>query len=285
MASILFVDYQTVIPASWLNAVNALVYTGQVPAPTFTLTNLVVNTSVSGSGMTAYMSSPPAIGNTAPNAGYFTGLQGTEITATSKFNGSGAGLSSIPLATAVTGLLAVSNGGLGVSTAPANGAIPIGNGTGYNVSTLTAGAGISVTNSSGAITITNTAASPIPSGSLMLFQQTSAPTGWTKQTSHNNKALRVVSGTAGSGGSVGFTTAFAAGLSSNATTLSITQIPSHTHTYGMPNYMAYYGGNNSGSNQTFSYVDSGATGGGGSHTHALPSFDVAYVDLIIAVKN
>ncbi|BCV03688.1 MAG: hypothetical protein CM15mV71_320 [Caudoviricetes sp.] len=37
----------------------------------------------------------------------------------------------------------------------------------------------------------------------MLFQQTSAPTGWTKDTSDtNNRALRVVSGSAGSGGSV-----------------------------------------------------------------------------------
>jgi hypothetical protein len=43
----------------------------------------------------------------------------------------------------------------------------------------------------------------------MLFQQTAAPTGWTKDTTHDNKALRVVSSTAGSGGSVAFTTAFA----------------------------------------------------------------------------
>lgn len=47
-----------------------------------------------------------------------------------------------------------------------------------------------------------------PSGTLMLFAQTAAPTGWTKSTAHDNKALRVVSGTAGSGGSVAFTTAF-----------------------------------------------------------------------------
>lgn len=49
----------------------------------------------------------------------------------------------------------------------------------------------------------------IPSGTVMLFVQTAAPTGWTKSTAHDNKALRVVSGTAGSGGSVAFTTAFA----------------------------------------------------------------------------
>ena len=44
----------------------------------------------------------------------------------------------------------------------------------------------------------------------MLFVQSSAPTGWTKQTSHNNKALRVVSGSGGgSGGSNAFTSMFA----------------------------------------------------------------------------
>ena len=42
----------------------------------------------------------------------------------------------------------------------------------------------------------------------MLFAQTSAPTGWTKSTSHNKKALRVVSGT-GSGGNQTFNTIFA----------------------------------------------------------------------------
>ena len=49
-----------------------------------------------------------------------------------------------------------------------------------------------------------------PSGTRMIFQQTSAPTGWTKDTSDTNqRALRVVSGSASSGGSVDFTTAFA----------------------------------------------------------------------------
>ena len=48
--------------------------------------------------------------------------------------------------------------------------------------------------------------SSIPSGTRMLFQQTSAPTGWTKVTSGvDNRALRLVSGTAGTGGSNSFT--------------------------------------------------------------------------------
>jgi len=61
-------------------------------------------------------------------------------------------------------------------------------------------------------------AQAFPSGTKMLFQQTSAPTGWTKVTSGvNNKSLRVVSGTVGSGGNVAFTTAFGSrGITANA---------------------------------------------------------------------
>lgn len=58
------------------------------------------------------------------------------------------------------------------------------------------------------LAVTATNFSGIPSGTVMLFIQTSAPTGWTKSTAHDNKALRIVSGTASSGGSVAFTTAF-----------------------------------------------------------------------------
>ena len=57
-----------------------------------------------------------------------------------------------------------------------------------------------------------------PSGTKMLFQQTSAPTGWTKVTSGvDNKALRVVSGAAGSGGTNQFSNTFASvGITANA---------------------------------------------------------------------
>ena len=62
-----------------------------------------------------------------------------------------------------------------------------------------------------------TEAKPFPTGTLMLFAQTSAPTGWTKSTTHNNKALRVVSGTAGSGGSNAFSNTLAdRGITANA---------------------------------------------------------------------
>jgi hypothetical protein len=85
-----------------------------------------------------------------------------------------------------------------------------------------------------------------PSGTRMIFQQTSAPTGWTKDTSDTNqRALRVVSGSASSGGSVDFTTAFAS--------------------KGVAGSIANGGNNtNNGGNNT-----NNATAGGSVHNHTL----------------
>jgi hypothetical protein len=53
----------------------------------------------------------------------------------------------------LTNNLAVAYGGTGLSTTPANGALDIGNGTGFTRTTLTAGTGVTITNSAGGITI------------------------------------------------------------------------------------------------------------------------------------
>jgi hypothetical protein len=144
----------------------------------------------------------------------------------------------------------------------------------------------------------------IPSGTLMLFQQTAAPTGWVKQTTHDNKALRVVSGTAGSGGSTVFTSVFAnqtptittSGLSAAGTTLSTSQMPSHNHglTTISPSYPVYGGFAYEASEfPNFTTRFTNAEGGGGSHTHSISgsatssaiTLNVQYVDLIIASKS
>jgi hypothetical protein len=138
-----------------------------------------------------------------------------------------------------------------------------------------------------------------PSGTAMLFAQTAAPLGWTKSTTHNDKTLRVVSGAAGSGGSVAFSTAFssravngsianatAAGSVSSttatnqattatgavgATTLSIAQIPSHNHSFITYQTLAEGSGYPRSSVQPYTPVDfgTGYAGGGGSHDHSL----------------
>jgi hypothetical protein len=154
---------------------------------------------------------------------------------------------------------------------------------------------------------TTAATSEFTSGTVMLFAQTAAPTGWTKNTSTgNNTALRLVTGTASTGGSVAFTTAFASQTPSGTvsvsgsagnTTLSTPQIPSHTHTmvrtnnFSGPTVNLFTTGNASGA-----FINSGATGGGGSHSHPLTissstfsgnaiNLAVSYVDVIRATKN
>ena len=58
----------------------------------------------------------------------------------------------VPIAD-ISGVLTVAKGGTGVATVPTNGQIPIGNGSGYTVGSLTAGANITITPGAGTITI------------------------------------------------------------------------------------------------------------------------------------
>lgn len=53
----------------------------------------------------------------------------------------------------LSGALSVSSGGTGLGSTPLAGQLLIGNGSGYNLATLTAGTGVSITNSAGGITI------------------------------------------------------------------------------------------------------------------------------------
>jgi hypothetical protein len=158
---------------------------------------------------------------------------------------------------------------------------------GANITTVAGDIAVFVEYASGdwrCVSYTRGASSPdsgFPSGTLMLFQQTAAPTGWTKQTTHNDKALRVVSGTAGSGGSSAFSTVF--GLTATqAHTLTQSEMPSHTHSRSYQNGAGSADmGLGSG---TPGSLASGSTGGGGSHSHNI-DLRVQYVDLIIASKD
>lgn len=91
-------------------------------------------------------------------------------------------------------------------------------------------------------TVLNSKREIFATSTAWVFCQSSAPTGWTKSTTHNNKALRVVSG---SGGAAGGTNAFTTTMSSfiiggtlttgDATgglSLSVPQIASHAHPNG-----------------------------------------------------
>jgi hypothetical protein len=74
------------------------------------------------------------------------------------------------------GILNPAGGGTGIASTPANGQIPIGNGTNYTAATITAGTGISVTNGAGTIQIANTLTSGITVGTS---QATTSGTSFT----------------------------------------------------------------------------------------------------------
>jgi hypothetical protein len=147
------------------------------------------------------------------------------------------------------------------------------------------------------------------SGTVMLFAQTTAPTGWTKGSTHNDKALRVVTGTASSGGSVAFTTAFASQSVAGTvgdTALTTNQIPSHKHDL-IANDVSNSSLNSGdqialqrnvsadgdyilrGTSAAAELGESAAAGGGAVHTHSFTgtaiNLAVNYVDVILATKD
>lgn len=129
-----------------------------------------------------------------------------------------------------------------------------------------------------------------PSGTKMLFVQTNAPTGWTKDTDQNDKALRIVSGTATTGGTSPFSTVFARTTTDNHT-LTVAQMPAHSHSINIGSILIDNGGwawiDNPGAGSGYLIGNGGAilqTGGGGAHAHGM-DIRVQYVDVIKATKD
>jgi hypothetical protein len=192
---------------------------------------------------------------------------------------------------AISGIvdLAVTDGGTGAST-PLNARANL-ELVKINSDTMT---GATIDNIASSLSIKNYVDSSVLSGGIeagtyMFFQQSTAPNGWTKQTTHNDKALRIVSGSASTGGTIPFTTSFGSGKTTDGHTLATTEIPSHSH---LINYSSPANGGNPSYYGAPGHILSGAstvatrnTGGGGPHTHDLSNFDLQYVDVIIARKD
>jgi hypothetical protein len=201
--------------------------------------------------------------------------------------------------------ISVISGGTGTNTLTAE-SVLIGNGTGQ-VTFVAPGTSGNVLSSNGTNWISGGPVD-LPSGTVTLFGQTSAPTGWTKNVSTGDQhAFRIVTGSVSTGGSIDFTTAFASQTPSGSvsissitgslgsTTLAVPTIPSHDHpTGGRPVTIGRFPGGSAG----IVAGPTAATGGGGGHIHPFSfssgsgtfsgsaiNLAVKYVDVIRATKN
>ena len=140
--------------------------------------------------------------------------------------------------------------------------------TGTAASLSIGGNAATATNATNAATLTGNWTS-MPAGTVVVFYQAAAPTGWTQVTTSNDAALRVVSGAGGTtGGTVGFTTAFASQAVSGSvsiatatgtvggTAITTAQLPAHSHGVTDPGHS--HGVNDPG-HYHYSYI---VTGGG-----------------------
>lgn len=172
--------------------------------------------------------------------------------------------------------------------------------------------------------LVNSSLEPEYFGATMVFAQSTTPAGWVKDTSYNDFALRVVSGTGGvaTTSNQPFSTVFATSSTmfspetgtwpvgaTGVTTLSISQIAPHTHAMdisggaGLSGYTSGWPGSGPGSavtgivNPVSPQTSSGpAYGSGGGHSHTSGTvtaitysspfnFNVKYKDVILATYN
>lgn len=112
----------------------------------------------------------------------------------------------------------------------------------------------------------------LTSGTRLMFQQSTAPTGWTKETNsaYNNVALRVVTGTVSNGGADDFSTVFGPSKTTAGHSLLYEQTPlAGGGSSGSPSSL--------GSSTSFPITAS-------PHSHGL-TMDLKYRDVIIAQKD
>ena len=121
-----------------------------------------------------------ALGSTVITGGTWQGgaigtaYGGTGLSGATPFTSGGAVYAN-SASTLTSGTLPITAGGTGLTSTPANGALDIGNGTGFTRTTLTAGTGVSVTNGAGSITIANTGVTSVTGTSPVASSGGSTP--------------------------------------------------------------------------------------------------------------
>lgn len=178
-------------------------------------------------------------------------------------------------------------------------AVTCGGTTGFTVTGTTMTISVPVSVSAG--TLGGNPITAFPSGTGMLFRNSSAPTGWTKSVAINDSALRLVSGNLVDGGSTNFSSVFAARSIAQAN-LPVVQItvtgtcPAPTIGGGAALGVAAGSGTTTAGGATFNTYDSAAFGAlqntslTSGATAALGSgttmdFAVKFTDVIIATKD
>jgi hypothetical protein len=159
-------------------------------------------------------------------------------------------------------------------------------GTAGVVSAVAPGTAGNILSSTGTAWASTANAPAFASGTRIGFQQTAAPTGWTKDTTAaiNDSILRFVTGSVTpSGGSVAFST-WAAQTASGGYTLQIADIPAHTHGYPETTTSGAAGASSGRPVSNFVTVQTQSTGGSGSHSHSLTQ-GLKFYDFIIASKD
>lgn len=127
----------------------------------------------------------------------------------------------------------------------------------------------------------------VESGTRMPFNQSTAPLGWTKDTTIalNDSIMRIVTGSVASGGATAFST-FNGQTSVGATTLTVNQIPSHSHSIATStgNYSGVVFGVQTKSSESGGSIGTSGSGNNESHTHTITT-NIKYNDFIIASKD
>lgn len=147
-----------------------------------------------------------------------------------------------------------------------------------------------------------------PPGTRMLFQQATVPPGWTQDTTvQNDSLLRMVNGAGGGvyAGTNGVSAILRGAASADDTTLTVSQIPAHSHGVTDPGHShqvpaAQSSGTTNFStggwaNQNSNYfgvlttnytgVSIQDTGGSGAHLHTLSTLNINSIDIIVGVKD